>query len=215
MRRTKIICTIGPETEKFDQLLKLAENGMNIARLNLSHGTHEWHKKIIKFIRTINNKGIYSISILLDTKGPEVRTGDLKHEIELNKGDLFVFTVRKEIVYEDNCTEVNYDGFIDDVGVDDLILIDGGIITFRVKEKSQTDAICECIEGGILTSRRHINIRGKSSGGPTITKKDWADIKFGIEEGVDYIALSFVKDAKVITMLKRYLRKEKIGRAHV
>jgi pyruvate kinase len=209
IRRTKIICTIGPKTEKFEQLQNLAAKGMNVARLNMSHGTHEWHKKIIKHIHSINQKGDYSISILLDTKGTEIRTGDLKHEIELKKGEKFIFTVRKEAEYEDYCTEVSYDGFINDIKVNDLLLIDGGLLNFRVKEIKKPDVICECEDGGIMTSRRHISIAGKSNRGLTITKKDWEDIKFGVEQGVDFIALSFVKDEKAINLLKTYLSKQR------
>lgn len=188
---------------------RLAKGGMNIARLNMSHGTHEWHQKVIKAIRTINEKGIYSIAILLDTRGPEIRSGDLKREIELKKGDLFTFTIRKESEYEENCTEVNYDEFVNDVKPGDVILVDGGIVSFEVKEKKEKDLVCECLDGGTMTSRRHLNIKGRSAKMPSITDKDWQDIDFGIEHGVDFIALSFIKDEKAIKELRKYLKKKK------
>jgi len=187
----------------------LAEGGMNIARLNISHGNYEWHRKVIKHIRTLNEKCQYSIAVMLDTKGSEVRSGDLKNELSLSKGDEFIFTVRREPEYPENTTEVSYDSFIDDVKVGDIILVDGGMISFKVKEKTAQDMICECRDGGILTSRRHLNIRGKSVKLPSITEGDWKDIEFGIKEGVDFIALSFVKTPGAVKDLKRFLAKKK------
>lgn len=209
MRKTKIICTIGPKTCRYEQLLKLAEMGMNIARLNMSHGDHGWHKKVIQAIHTINEKGKYSIAILLDTKGTEVRSGDLKKQLELKKGDKFIFTIRKEAEYPENTTEISSDIFFEDVKVGDQILVDQGIISFLVKEKTAQDIVCECLDGGILSSRRHLHIKGRTTRGLTITKRDWKDIDFGIKEGVDFIALSFVKDEKVINLLRKYLQKKK------
>lgn len=209
MRKTKIICTIGPKTCSYEKILGLAETGMNVARINMSHGDHQWHRKVIKAIHTINEKGKYSIAILLDTKGTEVRSGDLKKEIELRKGDKFIFTKRREAEYPENMTEVSSDMFFEDIKAGDKILVDGGLMSFRVVEKTDEDIICECIDGGVLTSRRHLNIKGRTTKGPTITKSDWLDIDFGISEKVDFIALSFVKDDKVIYLLRRYLEKKK------
>lgn len=209
MRRTKIICTIGPKTCQHDQIARLAELGMNIARLNMSHGDHEWHRKVIKAIHTINEKGKYSIAILLDTKGTEVRSGDLKKETELKRGDKFIFTIKREAEYPENTTEISSDMFFEDVKVGDRILVDQGMLSFLVKEKTTQDIVCECLDGGILSSRRHLNIKGKTTRGLTITKRDWKDIGFGIKEGVDFIALSFVKDERVITLLRKYLEKKK------
>jgi len=208
MRRTKIVCTIGPATAQFEKILALAQAGMNVARLNMSHGTHEWHQQIIRAIHTINEKGIFCIAILLDTKGPEVRSGDLKRELTITRGDQFVFTIKREAEYPDYTTEVSYDGFVSDVKKGDVILVDGGMLSFRVVSKTATDVICECVDGGVFTSRRHLHIKGKSSRAPTISKKDWRDIDFGISEKVDFIALSFVKDAKSVRLLKEYLKKK-------
>jgi len=211
MRQTKIICTIGPKTASFESLLKLANLGMNVARLNMSHGDLLWHKKIIDWIKTLNRKERYSIAILLDTKGPEIRTGDIKKPKEIKSGQRFIFTTEKKPTYEENMVEVNYDGFVDDVAVGDVILVDGGLLSFLVKEKKEKRIITECLDGGLLTSRRHLNIKGKSSSLPTITKKDWEDINFGIENGVDFIALSFVKDSKSIVNLKNYLKQKQVN----
>ncbi|MBI2611996.1 pyruvate kinase [Candidatus Gottesmanbacteria bacterium] len=209
MRRTKIICTIGPKTSSYETIEKMAEMGMDIARLNFSHGTRESHAKVIKAIKTINSKGVYSIAIMLDTKGPEVRTGDLATDISIRVGDEFTFLVGREPSLGKNETVISDDGFIKEIEKDDVILIDAGILAFKVKRKTKTDILTECIDGGKLRSRRHVNIRGKTSKLPSITKEDWKDIDFGISEGVDFIALSFVKNAEAVMKLRSYLDKKK------
>lgn len=209
MRQTKIICTIGPKTCALESLQKLAEGGMNIARLNMSHGTHNWHQKVIQNIQAINQKGNHSIAIMIDTKGPEVRSGDLKEEIFISKGDSFTFTIRRQAEYEMNTTEVSYDGFIEDVKEGDIILVDGGILSMKVVSKTNTDVICECRDSGKMSSRRHLNIQGKSAKLPSITEKDWEDIDFGIKQGVNFFALSFVHNQKAIRKLKKYLEEKK------
>lgn len=206
MRKTKIVATIGPQTCQYDSLLKLVEQGMNVVRLNFSHGTHEWHGNVIKHIRTINTKQGLSVAIMLDTKGPEVRSGDLQAPILLKSGDPIVFTIREAEPHAHRFTTVSYDAFVHDVAVDNVILIDGGMMSFKVKEISEFDVICETIDGGTLTTRRHMNVRGKSAQLPSITDKDWEDIKFGIAEGIDSIALSFVKDPESVLELKKFLK---------
>lgn len=205
IRKTKIVCTIGPKTSPFATLKQLAENGMNVARLNMSHGTHKWHRDVIKHIKTINEKTGSSVAILLDTKGPEVRTGDVSRDIVLHKGDTLTLTIRRQAELESYCVEINYDGFVTDVALGDIVLIDGGMLTLKVINITQTDINCECLDDGVLNSRRHVNIRGKSADLPSITEKDWQDIAFGIENGVDFIALSFVKGALAIEELQQYI----------
>lgn len=205
MRRTKIVCTIGPKTNSYEALEELAAGGMNVARLNMSHGTHEWHRDVINKVKSINEKGELSVAIMLDTKGPEMRSGDLKQSLVLAKGDQLILTVRREPEYPKNCIEVNYDGFVDDVEIGDTLLVDSGMINLKVVEKTHTDVILECLDGGTMTSRRHLNILGKSANLPPITDKDWTDIDFGIAEGVDFIALSFANSGPVVTELKKYL----------
>lgn len=209
MRKTKIICTIGPATSSFETLTNLAGRGMNIARLNMSHGTHEWHLDVIKHIKTINKKIGSAVAILLDTKGPEIRTGDVHRELYLKQGSAITLTIRRQAELEPYCVEVNYDGFINEVTVGDIVLIDGGMLAFKVKNISSTDVDCECLDDGILGSRRHVNIRGKSADLPSITQKDWQDINFGIDHGVDFIALSFVKNEVAIEELQHYLQQRK------
>ncbi|KAK4532099.1 hypothetical protein CCYA_CCYA10G2956 [Cyanidiococcus yangmingshanensis] len=211
-RQSKIVCTIGPKTCSLESIKQLAEHGMNIARLNMSHGSHEWHGSVIQNIRQVNSEGKYNIGILLDTKGPEVRSGDLKAPIKVSRGERFIWTVRRDRPLEQlsvECpyiTDVSYDDFINDVNVGDVLLVDGGMCSFVIKEKRGPDVISECIDEGILTSRRHLNVRGKSASLPAITEKDWEDIRFGIDMNVDFYALSFVKHENDITQLQEYLK---------
>ncbi|MEN8258030.1 MAG: pyruvate kinase [Thermodesulfobacteriota bacterium] len=206
MRKTKIVCTIGPRTESYEMLKALTMKGMNIARLNMSHGDHGWHGKVIHHLKRLNRKEKRAVAILLDTKGPEIRTGDVNPDIQLKTGDLLTFTIRKKAKLEPYCVEVSYDGFIDDVSVGDTILVDGGMIGLEVVEKSACDIHCKSLDEGVLSSRRHLNIRGKSADLPSITEKDWADIEFAIEQGIDFIALSFVREASSIIELQHYLK---------
>ena len=208
MRSTKIICTIGPTTASFEMLKQLVENGMNVARLNMSHGSYEWHRAVIQHIKRLNKKLGGSLAILLDTKGPEVRTGDVCRDLVLKKGDQLILTVRRQPELEANTVEVSYDGFVDEVEVGDTVLIDGGMISLKVLQIAAKDIVCQCLDDGVLTSRRHINIRGKSADLPSITAKDWEDIRFGIENGVDFIALSFVRTAEAISELRRFIQCE-------
>jgi len=209
MRKTKIICTIGPRTQSYEMLKAMSLKGMNIARLNMSHGDHKWHGQVIHHVKRLNRKVEGGVAILLDTKGPEIRTGDVNPDIKLKKGDSLIFTIRRQPILEPNSVEVSYDGFIHDVAEGDIILVDGGMISVEVIQKTDCDIHCRCLDNGILSSRRHLNIRGKSADLPSITQKDWQDIDFGIEHGVDFIALSFVKRATAIVELQQYLRTKK------
>ncbi|XP_038982455.1 pyruvate kinase isozyme G, chloroplastic isoform X2 [Phoenix dactylifera] len=205
-RRTKIVCTIGPSTNTREMIWKLAEAGMNVARLNMSHGDHKSHQKIIDLVKEYNaqSKGNV-IAIMLDTKGPEVRSGDVPQPILLKEGQEFNFTIKRGFS-SDHTVSVNYDDFVDDVEVGDILLVDGGMMSLAVRSKTVDTVKCEVIDGGELKSRRHLNVRGKSATLPSITEKDWEDIKFGVDNKVDYYAVSFVKDAKVVHELKDYLK---------
>ncbi|KAJ0989969.1 hypothetical protein J5N97_008325 [Dioscorea zingiberensis] len=204
-RKTKIVCTIGPSTNTSEMIWKLAETGMNVARLNMSHGDHESHQKIIDLVKEYNVLSKDNvIAIMLDTKGPEVRSGDVPQPILLKEGQEFSFTIRRGVSCE-NTVSVNYDDFVHDVEVGDILLVDGGMMSLVVRSKTSDSVKCEVIDGGELKSRRHLNVRGKSATLPSITEKDWEDIKFGVENKVDFYAVSFVKDAKVVHELKNYL----------
>lgn len=205
-RKTKIVCTIGPTSNTRELILQLAEAGMNVARLNMSHGDHASHLEVIKLVREYNERpGSNVIAIMLDTKGPEVRSGDVPYPIPLKKGDPFTFTIKRGVSSE-TTVSVNYDDFIGDVDLGDTILIDGGMMAMEVTSISEDSVQCVVLDGGDLKSRRHLNVRGKSATLPSITEKDWEDIKFGVEHGVDFYALSFVKDAQVVHELKGFLK---------
>ena len=206
MRRTKIVCTIGPKTASYEALEMLAQGGMNVARLNFSHGTYEWHGGVMDTVKKLNDTGKYSIALMLDTKGPEIRSGDVKTPMILEKGGRVTFTIRKEAEYPEFVTEINYDQFINDVEIGDQLLVDSGLINLKIVDKTATDVICEVLDGGSMGSRRHINILGKSANLPAITEKDWQDIDFGISKEVDFIALSFVNGPEVVEKLKAYLK---------
>ncbi|XP_042020654.1 pyruvate kinase isozyme G, chloroplastic-like isoform X2 [Salvia splendens] len=206
-RKTKIICTIGPSSSSRDMIWKLAEAGMNVARLNMSHGDHASHQKTIDLVKEYNAQfEDRVVAIMLDTKGPEVRSGDVPQPILLKEGQEFNFTIKRGVSTADTVS-VNYDDFINDVAVGDIILVDGGMMSFAVKSKTENLVKCEVVDGGELKSRRHLNVRGKSATLPSITDKDWEDIKFGVDNQVDFYAVSFVKDAKVVLELKDYLKR--------
>ncbi|XP_047964048.1 plastidial pyruvate kinase 2-like [Salvia hispanica] len=205
-RKTKIVCTIGPSTDTKEMIWKLAEAGMNVARLNMSHGDHASHQKVIDLVKEYNSQVKDNvIAIMLDTKGPEVRSGDLPQPINLVPGQEFTFTIQRGVGTAD-CVSVNYDDFVNDVEDGDMLLVDGGMMSFLVKSKTEDSVKCEVVDGGELKSRRHLNVRGKSATLPSITDKDWDDIKFGVDNKVDFYAVSFVKDAAVVHELKNYLK---------
>ncbi|MQL84959.1 hypothetical protein Taro_017480 [Colocasia esculenta] len=199
-RKTKIVCTIGPSTSTREMIWKLAEAGMNVARLNMC----QWHLHHYTLRIFFTN---YLFLFLTHTlyQGPEVRSGDLPQPITLTTGQEFTFTIKTGVSSE-SCVSVNYDDFVNDVAVGDMLLVDGGMLSLIVKSKTEDSVKCEVVDGGELTSRRHLNVRGKSATLPSITEKDWDDIRFGVENKVDFYAVSFVKDAKVVHELKDYLQ---------
>jgi pyruvate kinase len=204
-RKTKIICTIGPKTASFEEIRRLAAMGMNVARLNMSHGSQEWHLAVINNVKRYNKKFAGSLAVLLDTRGPEIRSGDLKQDLLLQVGDTLTLTTRHQAELEPYCVEVSYDGFVDEVSAGDIILVDGGMLRLRVMRLTSTDIVCESLDEGVLESRRHLNVRGKSTALPAITEQDWRDIEFGIEQRIDFIALSFVRGPESIIEVQHYL----------
>ncbi|KAK7823466.1 plastidial pyruvate kinase 2 [Quercus suber] len=196
-RKTKIVCTIGPSTNTREMIWKLAEAGMNVARMNMSHGDHASHQRVIDLVKEYNAQS--------KDNGPEVRSGDLPQPIMLTSGQEFTFTIRRGVGSAD-CVSVNYDDFVNDVEENDMLLVDGGMMSLMVKSKTEDSVKCVVVDGGELKSRRHLNVRGKSATLPSITEKDWDDIKFGVDNKVDFYAVSFVKDAQVVHELKNYLQ---------
>ena len=160
MRKTKIICTIGPVTESIEMLEKLAAAGMNVARLNMSHGDHESHSKIIQSIKKLNQKLDHPVAILLDTQGPEIRTGDMANDLHLNEGDTISVVARGAENVEESSIHVNYDDLINDVDIGDIITVDNGLINLQVLEKQERIMQVKVIDGGLLKSKRHVNLPG-------------------------------------------------------
>ena len=210
--RTKIICTIGPASNKTTILKKLHKAGMNVARINMSHATHDNAKEIIDSIKQINSSvagSISKIGILLDTQGPEIRTGDTSLPIELKVGDKVTLTVRDEIDVETSSIKVNYKGLIESVSVGSQITVDNGLINFKVLSKQSETLLCKVIHGGKIGSKRHVNLPGVRINMPSITPKDIQDIEFGIKNNVDFIAASFVRSEKDLNILEQILSKKK------
>jgi pyruvate kinase len=215
MRKTKIICTIGPATSSYPMLEKMAAAGMDIVRLNMSHGDHASAAKVIKSIKTLNRKIDFPIAILMDTQGPEIRTGDLAKELELKNGSVISITIRDSVDVEQSSFHIHYDDLIETVKVGDRITVDNGIINLEVLEKQHDGMMsCKVIDGGILKSKRHVNLPGIRVNLPAITKKDRADILFAIEHELDFIALSFVREAGDVHEL-RELMGDKAGKIKI
>lgn len=205
MRKTKIICTIGPATSSFDMLAKLHAAGMDVVRLNMSHGDHQSHEKVIKAVRTLNKKVKHPVPILLDTQGPEIRTGDLQTNLDLNDGDIISIVARGVENVEETSIPINYEDLIQDVDIGDRITVDNGLINLEVLSKEERVMQCRVIDGGVLKSKRHVNLPGIRVNLPAITEKDKQDILFGIEQEVDFIALSFVREAEDVRQLRQLL----------
>lgn len=205
MRKTKIICTLGPATETLEKIEQLYNAGLNVVRLNMSHGDHESHLKVIKAIRTLNKKLPFPIPILLDTQGPEIRTGNLNSELNLHEGDIISIVARGAESVEETSISINYHDLIVDVNIGDKITVDNGLINLEVLSKEDPVMRCRVIDGGVLKSKRHVNLPGIRVNLPAITDKDRQDIEFAIEQELDFIALSFVREANDIRELRELL----------
>ncbi len=212
-RRTKIVFTLGPATESEEMLEKLILAGADVARLNMAHAKHDWTRTVIRRIRAVSKKVGREIAIMMDIKGPEIRTGDVAAPIELRPGDTFDFTVKpgaqRETSEEIRSVDVNYKDLVNDINVGDTVLVDSGLIRLEVLEKRDAHIRCRVLVPGQLTSRRHINLPGVKVNLPSFTEKDKADTLIGIEEGIDFVALSFVREAKDIEILREFLRDNK------
>lgn len=215
-RRTKMICTIGPTSSSPEVLESLAINGMNVARLNMCHGNHEWHRNVINEIKALNASKGYSIAILLDTEGSEIHTIELKKPIKAEESSIVVFTIRNPPPEKEDgvpVVGVSYESFIEDVEVGDTVVVDGGMVVLEVVEKAGPDVKARTVDPGLILSRANLTfrrngaiIRGRNSMLPVISAKDWMDIDFAISEGVDFLGVSFVKNADVIKNLRSYIQ---------
>ncbi|HEX8309836.1 MAG TPA: pyruvate kinase [Chthoniobacteraceae bacterium] len=206
MRKTKIICTLGPATESAEVLVGLVSAGANVFRLNMSHAAHDWVRTIVPRIRAVAKELDQVVGILMDTQGPAIRTGDLPTKLTLHAGDIFEFTVRGEQSEEQYSVNVNYDGLIDDIGVGDTVLVDNGVLHMKVLEKTGNRIRCEVLTEGIMGSRRHINLPGVKVNLPPLTEKDLADVALGAELNVDFVALSFCREPSDVVALRNVLQ---------
>src|SRR5437867_2946225 len=205
MRRTKIIATLGPATDSPEMLGKLLDAGMDIARLNMSHAPHEWARRVVRDIRDAASARRRAVGIMMDTQGPAIRTGDLPAALDLQPGQTFTLTVRGQQSEELHSVDVNYENFLNDISVGDIVLLDNGQIHMKVLAKDANKVECEVLTPGKLGSRRHINLPGVRVSLPALTAKDLADLKFGLAVGLDYVALSFVREAKDILQLRQVI----------
>jgi pyruvate kinase len=205
-KRTKVICTIGPATQSYSSLKKLKEAGMDVIRINMSHSDHKFAKKVIERTKKLNETLSSPVGILLDTQGPEIRTGETSQIIDLKPGEKVAITVRDETDVESSSIHVNYEDLISKVNVGDLISVDNGLMNFEVLQKEEALLHCKVLHGGRLGSKRHVNIPGVRIDLPSLTKKDKEDILFGMKQDVDFIALSFVRSASDVEDLKDFLK---------
>lgn len=205
MRKTKIICTIGPACEDEETLTQLCLAGMNVARLNFSHGTHEEHLKKIQTIKKVREKLNLPVAIMLDTKGPEYRIKTFRDgQVTLREGDVFTFTT-DEVEGDQTRVSVNYKGLMDDLSVGDTILLNNGLIIFEVTALTKTEAACVVKIGGVLSNRKSMSFPNKVLRQKYLSDQDKDDILFGVENDVDFVACSFVSTRQDLIDVREYL----------
>ena len=205
MRKTKVICTIGPASENEEVLTQMCLAGMNVARLNFSHGTHEEHEKKIALIKTVREKLNLPIAIMLDTKGPEYRIRTFANEkVTVADGADFTFTV-DEVEGDENRVSVNYKGLNKDLKPGDIVTVNNGMVKFRVELIEGADIRCKCLVGGVLSNRKSMSFPNKVMSGPYLSEQDKSDIIFGIRQGVDFVAASFVSTKQDVLDIRNLL----------
>ena len=209
MKKTKIVCTMGPNTNDKNIMLELAKNGMDVARFNFSHGDYAEHQSRLEILKEVRKELDRPVAALLDTKGPEIRTGVLKDgkKVSLKEGQTFTLTTR-EIVGDETITHINYSGLNEDVAAGNKILIDDGLIELEVEKVEGTEIVCTVINGGELGEKKGVNVPNVKIKLPALTEKDKEDIRFGIKQGFDFIAASFVRTADCIREIKEMLDAE-------
>ena len=206
MRRTKIVCTLGPSTDNEEVLRQLMQEGMAVARMNFSHGTHEEQKGRLDAVKRIREELKLPVAALLDTKGPEIRIGEVEGgKLELKAGQLFTLT-DEEIVGTQERVSITYKELYQDVCAGDSILIDDGLIGMEVLRVEGKEIVCQVKNGGFISNRKGVNVPGVELKMPFVSKKDYEDILFAAEQGFDYIAASFTRTAEDILELRRILQ---------
>ena len=205
IKRTKIVCTLGPASESKEVLRELIKSGLNVCRMNFSHGSHEEHKGRMDLVKKVREELGQPTAILLDTKGPEIRTGQFDSpEVLLEEGQTFTITMKDVMGNKEMCT-VSYKGLADDVKPGNTILIDDGLVGLTVKEVNGDDIVCEVQNSGIVKNHKGVNVPGVKVNLPAITEKDRRDIEFGIEQGIDFIAASFVRKVSDVLAIREIL----------
>lgn len=205
MRKTKIVCTLGPATKDENVLRRLIEEGMDVARLNFSHGTHEDHKERIEMVKKLRRELDKPVAILLDTKGPEIRTRDFQGgKVTVEDGQTFTLTPR-ELLGDNTVASITYKNLAKDIQVGTTILIDDGLIKMEVEAINDEDIRCKVINGGTISNHKGINVPGVHLNMPYVSEQDIEDIKFGIENDVDFVAASFVRSAKDVLEIRDLL----------
>ena len=207
LKKTKIVCTLGPASQSEETLTKLVENGLNVCRFNFSHGSHEEHKGRMDTVKKVREQLKKPVAILLDTKGPEIRTGNFEDpEVFLEEGSKFIITMADVVGNKDICT-VSYKGLAEDVVEGDTILIDDGLVGLRVENVVGEEIHCVVENSGIVKNHKGVNVPGVKINLPALTPKDISDIEFGITQGIDFIAASFVRKASDVLAIREVLEK--------
>ena len=205
MRKTKIICTIGPASQNEEVLTQMALAGMNVARLNFSHGTHEEQKEKMDLVKKVRDKLNLPIAILLDTKGPEYRIKTFANgKVMIHEGDIFTFTT-EDVEGDETRVSVNYKNLHNEMAPGGEITVCNGMVKFEVQEVQGNDIICKCVVGGEMSNRKSMSFPNKVMTGPYLSEQDKADILFGIQEGVDYVAASFVSTKQDVLDIRKLL----------
>ena len=205
IRKTKIICTLGPASETEEVIRELMLAGMNVARLNFSHGTYDEQRGKIDLVKKVRAELGLPVALLLDTKGPEIRTRDVEGgRIELKKGQSFILTT-EDILGSERKVSITYQDLVKDVEPGDAILIDDGLIELKVNQVTEKDIICTVKNGGVVSNKKGINVPGVNLNMPFVSQKDYEDILFGIEEGFDFIAASFTRSPEDILEIRKIL----------
>lgn len=213
MRKTKIICTIGPACDKEETLTEMCRAGMNVARLNFSHGTHADHLEKIRLIRTVREKLGLPVAIMLDTKGPEYRIRTFRGgSVTLKDGDVFRFTT-DEVEGDENRVSVSYKNLTEELSAGDRILVNNGLVIFEVEKIEGHDAVCRVLAGGVLSDRKSMCFPGKVLRQEFLSEQDKSDLLFGIENDVDFVAASFVSSRSDAASIRRLL--DENGGAHI
>lgn len=207
MKKTKIVCTIGPKTESEEMLTQLLDAGMNVMRLNFSHGDYEEHGRRIQNLRNVMRKTGKQAAILLDTKGPEIRTMKLEggQDVSLKAGQTFTFTTDPHVIGNSECVAVTYPGFASDLRVGNTVLVDDGLIGMEVTEVTEKTVICKVLNNGELGENKGVNLPGVSIQLPALAEKDKQDLIFGCEQGVDFVAASFIRKRSDVEEIREYL----------